>query len=49
LPFKNILNPNYFKDSGEPIKLKAGVDKVMQFADSTPMRMFRRLSNKVWL
>lgn len=26
----------YFKDSGEPVKLKAKVSKVMQFADLTP-------------
>lgn len=29
----------YFKDSGEPVKLKAEVSKVMQFADLTPNRV----------
>jgi ASC-1-like (ASCH) protein len=29
----------YFKDSGEPIKLKAEVSKVMQFANLTPNRV----------
>lgn len=29
----------YFKDSGEPVKLKAEVDKVVQFADLTPGRV----------
>lgn len=29
----------YFKDSGEPVKLKAEVDKVMQFTDLTPNRV----------
>ncbi len=29
----------YFKDSGEPIRLKAKVDKVMQFASLTPERV----------
>ena len=29
----------YFKDSGEPVKLKAEVSKVMQFADLTPKRV----------
>lgn len=29
----------YFKDSGEPVKLKVEVKKVMQFADLTPARV----------
>lgn len=29
----------YFKDSGEPIRIKAEVSKVMQFADLTPKRV----------
>ncbi len=29
----------YFKDSGEPVKIKAGVGKVMQFTDLTPKRV----------
>lgn len=29
----------YFKDSGGLIRVKAGVDKVMQFADLTPKRV----------
>ncbi|PIZ77141.1 MAG: hypothetical protein COY04_00495 [Parcubacteria group bacterium CG_4_10_14_0_2_um_filter_7_35_8] len=29
----------YFKDSDEPVKLKAEVNKVIQFADLTPNRM----------
>lgn len=29
----------YFKDSGEPVKLKAEVNKVMQFTDLTPKRI----------
>ncbi|OGG38384.1 hypothetical protein A3D55_00775 [Candidatus Jorgensenbacteria bacterium RIFCSPHIGHO2_02_FULL_45_20] len=29
----------YFKDSGEPVKLKAEVNKVMQFTDLTPKRV----------
>jgi ASC-1-like (ASCH) protein len=29
----------YFKDSGEPVKLKAEVSKVMQFADLAPKRV----------
>lgn len=29
----------YFKDSGEPVKLKAEVRKVMQFADLTPRKV----------
>lgn len=29
----------YFKDSGEPVRLKAEVKKVMQFADLTPARV----------
>lgn len=26
----------YFKDSGEPVTIKAGVEKVLQFSDLTP-------------
>jgi len=29
----------YFKDSGEPVRIKAEVSKVMQFADLTPKRV----------
>jgi len=29
----------YFKDSGEPVKIKAEVDKVIQFADLTPEKV----------
>ncbi len=29
----------YFKDSGEPVKLKAEVSKVMQFSDLTPNKI----------
>ena len=29
----------YFKDSGEPIRIKAEVSKVMQFSDLTPKRV----------
>lgn len=29
----------YFKDSGEPVKIKAEVEKVIQFADLTPYRV----------
>ena len=29
----------YFKDSGEPIRIKAEVDKVMQYADLTPKKI----------
>lgn len=29
----------YFKDSGEPVKLKAEVSKVIQFTDLTPKRV----------
>lgn len=29
----------YFKDSGEPVRIKAEVSKVMQFADLTPGRV----------
>ena len=29
----------YFKDSGEPVKIKAEVSKVMQFTDLTPNRV----------
>lgn len=29
----------YFKDSGEPVRIKAEVKKVMQFADLTPKRV----------
>jgi len=29
----------YFKDSGEPVKIKAEVSKVIQFADLTPKRV----------
>jgi len=29
----------YFKDSGEPVKMKAEVSKVMQFADLTPKKV----------
>jgi len=29
----------YFKDSGEPVKIKAEVSKVMQFTDLTPRRV----------
>ncbi|MFA5348941.1 MAG: hypothetical protein WC309_01055 [Candidatus Paceibacterota bacterium] len=35
----------YFKDSGEPVKLKAEVGKVMQFADLTPNRV-KEILNK---
>lgn len=29
----------YFKDSGEPVRMKAEVSRVMQFADLTPRRV----------
>ncbi|MDP2946862.1 MAG: ASCH domain-containing protein [Nanoarchaeota archaeon] len=29
----------YFKDSGGPVRIKAKVDKVMQFADLTPQKV----------
>lgn len=29
----------YFKDSGEPVKIKTEVDKVLQFADLTPKKV----------
>lgn len=29
----------YFKDSGEPVRIKAEVSKVMQFVDLTPRRV----------
>jgi ASC-1-like (ASCH) protein len=29
----------YFKDSGEPVKIKAEVSRVMQFADLTPKKV----------
>lgn len=29
----------YFKDSGEPVRMKAEVEKVMQFADLTPKKV----------
>lgn len=29
----------YFKDSGEPVKLKAEVEKVIQFSDLTPQKV----------
>ena len=35
----------YFKDSGEPVKLKAKVSKVVQFADLTPNRV-KEILNK---
>src|ERR1035437_2999157 len=35
----------YFKNSGEPVKIKAKVDKVMQFADLTPMKV-RKILDK---
>ena len=35
----------YFKDSGEPVKLKAEVNKVMQFVDLTPDRVREILSD----
>ncbi len=34
----------YFKDSGEPVKLKAEVCKVIQFADLTPSRIKKILN-----
>lgn len=36
------IQPNdtvYFKNSGEPIKLRAGVDSVLQFENLTPVRI----------
>lgn len=40
-PWDNIRKGEvvYFRDSGEPVKLKARVSKVMQFADLTPNRV----------
>lgn len=40
-PWDNIREGEivYFKDSGEPVKLKAEVSKVMQFTDLTPNRV----------
>lgn len=40
-PWDNIKEGEtvYFKDSGEPVELKAEVSKVMQFADLTPKRV----------
>lgn len=35
----------YFKDSGESVKIRAEVNKVMQFADLTPKRV-KRILNK---
>lgn len=35
----------YFKDSGEPVKLKAEVSKIVQFADLTPNRV-KEILNK---
>src|ERR1035437_1138091 len=35
----------YFKNSGESVKIKAKVDKVMQFADLTPMKV-RKILDK---
>ncbi|MFH1820303.1 MAG: hypothetical protein ABH805_00020 [Candidatus Nealsonbacteria bacterium] len=35
----------YFKDSGEPVRVKAKVSKVLQFADLTPSRV-KELLNK---
>lgn len=37
----------YFKDSGEPVKLKAEVSKVMQFADLTPQPS-KRNTERIW-
>ena len=40
-PWDNIKEGEviYFKDSGGPVKIKAEVSKVMQFADLTPRRV----------
>ena len=40
-PWNNIKKNEtvYFKDSGEPVKLKAKVNKVIQFANLTPNRV----------
>lgn len=40
-PWNNLKENEtiYFKDSGDPIKLKAEVSKVMQFADLIPHRV----------
>ncbi len=35
----------YFKDSGEPVKLKAEVEKVIQFSDLTPKKV-KEILNK---
>ena len=43
----NRISPNdiiYFKDSGQPITLKAQVKKVLQFADLTPQKVRHILS-----
>lgn len=39
-PWNEIKNGEivYFKDSGEPIKLRAEVERVIQFSDLTPQR-----------
>ncbi|MFH1036495.1 MAG: hypothetical protein V1756_00290 [Patescibacteria group bacterium] len=40
-PWDNIKEGEtiYFKDSGGPVRIKAGVKKVMQFTDLTPKRV----------
>ena len=40
-PWDNIKKGEiiYFKDSGDPVQMKAEVGKVMQFADLTPKRV----------
>jgi len=40
-PWDNIREGEiiFFKDSGEPVRIKAEVSKIMQFADLTPRRV----------
>lgn len=35
----------YFKDAGEPVKIKAEVDKVIQFSDLTPEKVRKILND----
>jgi ASC-1-like (ASCH) protein len=46
-PWNNIKKGEavYFKDSGEPVKIKAEVSKVIQFTDLTPKKV-RNILNK---
>jgi len=44
-PWNNVRKGEvvYFKDSGEPISIKAEVDKVLQFSDLTPIKVMEIL------